>query len=40
MLIIAFQLIWPEGHMEPRNDVGSLSPTEHLVGFEPGTFGF
>ena len=37
MLIIAFYLFRPEGHREPRNEVGSLSPAEHLVGFEPGT---
>ena len=30
----------PEGHREPRNEVGSLSPAEHLVGFEPGAFRF
>ena len=30
----------PEGHREPRNEVGSLSLAEHLVGFEPGTFQF
>ena len=30
----------PEGHEEPRSDVGSLSPAERLVGFEPGTFRF
>ena len=27
-----------EGHREPRNEVGSQSLAEHLVGFEPGTF--
>ena len=37
MLIIAFYLFRPEGHREPRNEVGFLSPAEHLVGFEPGT---
>ena len=26
--------------MEPRNKIGSLSPAERLVGFEPGTFQF
>ena len=40
MLITAFVHIRPEGHREPRNEVGSLSPAEHLVGFEPGTFRF
>ena len=28
-------IIWPEGLREPRKEVGSLSPAEHLVGFEP-----
>ena len=40
MLIIAFLHIQPEGHREPRNEIGSLSPAEHLVEFEPGTFRF
>ena len=41
MLITAFFVhIRPEGHREPRNEVGSLSPAERLVGFEPGTFRF
>ena len=30
----------PEGHREPRSEVGSLSPAECLVEFEPGTFRF
>ena len=30
MLITVFLLIWPEGHWKPRNEVGSLSPVEHL----------
>ena len=30
----------PEGHREPRNKVGSLSPAERLLGFESGTFQF
>ena len=38
MLIAAFYLIRPEGHREPRNEVGSLSPAERLAGFESGTF--
>ena len=38
MLITAFVQIRPEGHREPRNEVGSLSPAERLVDFEPGTF--
>ena len=25
-------------HLDPRSKVGSLSPAERLVGFEPGTF--
>ena len=40
MLITAFLHIRPEGHWEPRSEVGSLSPAERLVGFEPGTFRF
>ena len=28
--------IRPEGHREPRNEVGSLSPAEHLVGVRTG----
>ena len=32
--------IRPEGHREPRNEVGSLGPVEHLVGFEMGNFQF
>ena len=40
MLINAFLHIRPEGHREPRSEVGSLSPAERLVGFEPGTFRF
>ena len=38
MLITVFLHVRPEGHREPRSEVGSLSPAEHLVGFEPGTF--
>ena len=30
----------PEGHREPRSEVGSLSPAERLLGFEPGNFRF
>ena len=40
MLITAFVHVQPKGHREPRNKVGSLSPAERLVGFEPGTFRF
>ena len=40
MLIICVLHIWPEGHGEPCNEVGSLSLTECLVGFEAGTFWF
>ena len=32
--------IRPDGRREPRSKVGSLSPAECLVGFEPGTFRF
>ena len=38
MLITAFVHVWPKGHQEPRNKIGSLSPAKGLVGFEPGTF--
>ena len=40
MLITAFSHFQPEGHQEPHNEVGSLSLTTCLVGFEPGTFQF
>ena len=40
MLITVFVQVRPEGHWEPRNEVGSLSPAERLAGFEPGTFRF
>ena len=38
MLITAFYLCRPEDHLEPRSEVGSLSPAKRLAGFEPGTF--
>ena len=38
MLITAFLQCRPEGHQEPRNKVGSLSPVECLVEFEPEPF--
>ena len=31
---------WPKGHRESRNEVGSLSLAECLVGFELGSFQF
>ena len=31
---------WPEGHWEPRNEVGSLNLAERLAEFELGTFRF
>ena len=40
MLITCVLHIPPEGYREPRSEVGSLWPAEHLVGFEPGTFLF
>ena len=40
MLITCVLRIRPEGQQKPRNEVGSLSPAERLVGFEPGTFRF
>ena len=33
MLITAFVHVRPEGHREPRSEVGSLSPAERLAGF-------
>ena len=39
-LITVFVHTRPKGHQEPRNEVGSLSPAERLVGFELGTFQF
>ena len=38
MLITAFLHFWHEGHWEPCNDVGSLSPAKLLMGFELGMF--
>ena len=38
MLITCVLHIQPESHWEPRNEVGSLSPVEHLVGFELETW--
>ena len=35
MLIKSFVQVWPEGHLELRNKVGSLRSAEYLVGFEP-----
>ena len=40
ILITAFLHIQPEGHREPRDEVGSLRPVKLLLGFEPGTFRF
>ena len=40
MLITAFYLCRPEGHREPRNEVGPLSPAERPAGFESGNFRF
>ena len=40
MLITCVLLIRPEGHREPRNEIGSLIPAERLMGFEPGIFRF
>ena len=38
ILITEFLQFGPVGHREPRNGVGSLSPTQPLVWVEPGTF--
>ena len=40
ILITAFSTFFPEGHREPCYEVGSRSPAERLVEFEPGTFQF
>ena len=40
MLITFVLRIRPKGHRESRNKVGSLNPTERLVGLEPRTFQF
>ena len=40
MSITAFLQVRPEGHREPRNEAGYLSPPEGPVGFEPRTFWF
>ena len=40
MLSTCILHIQPEGHQEPQNKVGSLSPAKHLVEFEPRTFWF
>ena len=38
MLVTAFLHFWPEGHQQPRSEVGSLSTAERLAGFKPGSF--
>ena len=40
MFITTLYLFRPEAHWEPRNEVGSESLAEHLVGFEPGPSSF
>ena len=40
MLITAFLQFRPEGHREPRNEVGFLIPAGRLVESEPGIFRF
>ena len=40
MLITVVLHIWPEGHKEPCNEVGSLNLVKCLVGFKLGTFWF
>ena len=37
---LPYFFIWPEGHWEPRNEVGFLNPAEHLVGLGSGAFRF
>ena len=38
MLITAFLHVWHESQYVPCNEIGSLSPAKHLVGFEQRTF--
>ena len=33
LITLRFYMFLPEGHWEPRNGVGSLSPAERLLGF-------
>ena len=40
MHIAVFLDIRPKGQRESRSEVWSLSPAEHLMIFEPGTFRF
>ena len=40
MLMAALFQVRPEGRLEPRNEVGSQSPTERISGIEPETFRF
>ena len=35
LITVSFSIF--EGHQEPRNEVGSLSPFKRLVSFEPET---
>ena len=37
---LCFTYLTQRSRGDPHNEVGSLSPAEHLVGFEPGTFQF
>ena len=39
-IITPFLQFQPEGHREPRNEVGSLNPVKPLVGIETQTFRF
>ena len=40
MLITGFVKLWSEGHQKLGNEVGSVSPSELLVGFKQGTSWF
>ena len=40
MLITTFLQFWPEGLRDLRNEVGSVSPADYLVRFEPENFRF
>ena len=37
-MLIVLERLRSKGYREPRSKVGSLSPTEHLVGFEARPF--
>ena len=40
LLITMLFQVWPEGHREPRNEIGSRRLAERIAEFEPRTFWF